>query len=137
MHADFRFSVKVPKAITHELKLSRAQALVDQFISEASGFGPKLGVVLVQLARPWSGLVNYRLYGSPRMYYSSYQPEYLKHLAQQLEAHRADGVPTFDNTAYGVATHNAFELRVTPPFSYPPPHRAPQTFAAPRGSPAR
>lgn len=45
----FRFSVKVPKAITHERRLKAAHDLVERFLSEASGLGPKLGPLLVQL----------------------------------------------------------------------------------------
>jgi uncharacterized protein YecE (DUF72 family) len=47
--ADFRFSVKVPKRITHELKLIACDEVLDTFVSEASGLGDKLAVLLVQL----------------------------------------------------------------------------------------
>ncbi|MEJ0013149.1 MAG: DUF72 domain-containing protein [Bauldia sp.] len=47
---DFRFSVKLPRTITHEAKLAGAGALLDQFLSEASGLGGKLGPLVVQLA---------------------------------------------------------------------------------------
>jgi uncharacterized protein YecE (DUF72 family) len=46
---DFRFAVKVPKAITHERRLKDVGDLLDQFLSEAGGLGPKLGPLLVQL----------------------------------------------------------------------------------------
>ena len=46
---DFRFAVKVPKAITHERRLKDASDLLDRFLSEAGGLGPKLGPLLVQL----------------------------------------------------------------------------------------
>ena len=45
----FRFSVKVPKAITHELRLKDADDVLERFLSEVSGLGPKLGPLLVQL----------------------------------------------------------------------------------------
>lgn len=45
----FRFAVKVPKTITHELRLKDADDLLDRFLSEVSGLGPKLGPLLVQL----------------------------------------------------------------------------------------
>jgi uncharacterized protein YecE (DUF72 family) len=45
----FRFAVKVPKAITHEHRLKDADDLLDRFLSEVSGLGPKLGPLLVQL----------------------------------------------------------------------------------------
>jgi uncharacterized protein YecE (DUF72 family) len=45
----FRFAVKVPKAITHEQRLSDCGALLDRFASEVTGLDGKLGVLLVQL----------------------------------------------------------------------------------------
>jgi uncharacterized protein YecE (DUF72 family) len=45
----FRFSVKLPKAITHEQKLADCGALLDGFVGEVTGLGDKLGVLLVQL----------------------------------------------------------------------------------------
>jgi len=46
---DFRFAVKVPKAITHERRLKDVGDLLDRFLSEAGGLGPKLGPLLVQM----------------------------------------------------------------------------------------
>lgn len=45
----FRFSVKVPKAITHEARLQRCGDLLARFSEETSGLGRKLGGWLVQL----------------------------------------------------------------------------------------
>jgi uncharacterized protein YecE (DUF72 family) len=45
----FRFSVKVPKAITHEAGLADCGALLDRFVDEVTGLAEKLGVLLVQL----------------------------------------------------------------------------------------
>ena len=47
--ADFRFAVKVPKAITHERRLKDCDGLLDRFADETAGLGAKLGVLLVQL----------------------------------------------------------------------------------------
>jgi uncharacterized protein YecE (DUF72 family) len=47
--ATFRFSVKVPKTITHEHRLAGARKLLDTFIDEVTGLGDKLGCLLVQL----------------------------------------------------------------------------------------
>jgi uncharacterized protein YecE (DUF72 family) len=47
--ADFRFAVKVPKAITHEQRLADCGVLLDSFVAEVTGLGDKLGVLLVQL----------------------------------------------------------------------------------------
>nr|AAP58525.1 conserved hypothetical protein [uncultured Acidobacteriota bacterium] len=45
----FRFSVKIPKAITHDAKLVDVDETLTRFLEEASGLGRKLGVLLVQL----------------------------------------------------------------------------------------
>lgn len=45
----FRFAVKVPKTITHGLRLRQAGDLLESFLAEASGLGDKLGCLLVQL----------------------------------------------------------------------------------------
>ena len=46
---DFRFAVKIPKIITHERRLRDVTDILDRFLSEVSGLGPKLGPLLVQL----------------------------------------------------------------------------------------
>ena len=45
----FRFSVKLPKAITHTAKLHNCGALLQAFLDQATGLGPKLGPLLIQL----------------------------------------------------------------------------------------
>ena len=45
----FRFSVKMPKAITHEAALDAPEAALDAFLEQCGGLGAKLGVILVQL----------------------------------------------------------------------------------------
>ncbi len=45
----FRFSVKIPKAITHEAGLADCGTMLDRFVAEVTGLGSKLGVLLVQL----------------------------------------------------------------------------------------
>jgi len=45
----FRFSVKLPKAITHEARLVDVAPALERFLTETSGLGPKRGPVLVQL----------------------------------------------------------------------------------------
>lgn len=47
--AQFRFTLKLPKTITHQRKLAEPHPLLDQFLSEISGLGEKLGVLVVQL----------------------------------------------------------------------------------------
>jgi len=45
----FRFSVKLPRSITHEAQLRGVRAPLRQFLDEVRGLGRKLGVLLVQL----------------------------------------------------------------------------------------
>jgi uncharacterized protein YecE (DUF72 family) len=54
-----------------------------------------------------------RLHGRPRVYYSSYSPQYLADLAADLKA-AADGADAwciFDNTASAAAWPNAIQLK--------------------------
>lgn len=46
---NFRFAVKVPKMITHGLRLVGADGLFDRFLGEATQLGDKLGPLLIQL----------------------------------------------------------------------------------------
>lgn len=45
----FRFSVKLPKAITHQRRLIGCDSLLDDFLAQAGGLGENLGCLLVQL----------------------------------------------------------------------------------------
>lgn len=47
--AHFRFSVKLPRTITHEYALRGALPLVDGFLAQAGALGERLGCLLVQL----------------------------------------------------------------------------------------
>lgn len=47
--ADFRFSVKIPKVITHERGLARTREPLERFLSEIAGLGSRLGALLLQL----------------------------------------------------------------------------------------
>ena len=61
----------------------------------------------------WLGLAYFRLHGSPRIYYSSYEDDHLAALEQRLRTLRLRRIPTwciFDNTALGAATANALSL---------------------------
>ena len=49
MPADFRFCVKVPKAVTHEMKLVGCAPFLDEFLAPVRALGGKLGCLLVQL----------------------------------------------------------------------------------------
>ena len=61
----------------------------------------------------WRGLAYYRLHGSPRIYYSAYDAEYLDALAARIRGDLEAGREAwciFDNTAAGAATQNALDL---------------------------
>jgi len=47
--SDFRFAVKVPKAVTHEQRLLDCEELLAGFLDEVAPLGEKLGPLLVQL----------------------------------------------------------------------------------------
>lgn len=175
--ADFRFSVKVPRSITHHHRLQDAMEPLRRFLEEVEALGERLGPLLVQLppslrydaavvelflsglrercsgqlaceprhaswftdevdahlcrhrvarvaadpavvpraAEPggWPGLVYLRLHGSPKLYYSAYEPEEIEAAAQKLRAGAREGQQRwciFDNTALGEATRNALSL---------------------------
>jgi uncharacterized protein YecE (DUF72 family) len=173
---DFRFSVKLPKTISHEARLRDADELLDRFAFEVNHLGGKLGCVLVQLppkgvfdeeaareflprlrervgcmlalegrhpswfseaatevlrehgvtrviADPAAGqpgphvpttAAGYiRLHGTPRVYYSSYPPEFLAKVERRIAAMTARGADCwciFDNTAAFAAVPNALEV---------------------------
>ncbi|MFN2635590.1 MAG: DUF72 domain-containing protein [Gemmatimonadaceae bacterium] len=46
---DFRFAVKLPKVITHELRFIDCGPALERFLTETSGLGQKRGPILVQL----------------------------------------------------------------------------------------
>jgi uncharacterized protein YecE (DUF72 family) len=173
----FRFSVKLPKTITHTSRLIDCSGLFDEFMGQVSGLGEKLGCLLVQLppslefdrkvaARffrgvrkrigismaceprhpSWFGpdaldvliandvcraaadparvfeakqpagrsdIVYFRLHGSPRVYYSAYDKNFLDALAVQLRQYDSEGQQVwciFDNTTLGAAARNGLEL---------------------------
>lgn len=175
--AHFRFSVKLPKAATHQRKLMDCEELLVPFADQIAGLGAALGPVLVQLppslafsadtaepffematallgsrlvceprhaswfdasanamlrrrgvarvaadpaitpaaARPggWPGLQYFRLHGSPAMYRSPYDRQFLEGQCAAIVAGQASGAECwtiFDNTALGEALPNALAL---------------------------
>ncbi|WP_312517187.1 DUF72 domain-containing protein [Massilia sp.] len=54
---DFRFAVKVPRAVTHDARLIEVDEQLDRFHGEAGMLGEKLGCLLVQLP-PRFGFVD-------------------------------------------------------------------------------
>jgi uncharacterized protein YecE (DUF72 family) len=181
----FRFSVKLPRSITHDGRLLRARKPLQAFLEQAGGLGDRLAVLLVQLppsfgfearrARSFFGLLAelydgavvceprhaswftpaadrvlaalkvsraaadpvrwlegaqvggwlgprgdgsgavlyHRWHGSPRMYWSRYEPQWLGARAAELLQWpaSADRWCIFDNTAGGGAAPNALALR--------------------------
>lgn len=62
----------------------------------------------------WPGRVYLRLHGSPRMYYSAYEPQVLQALAARMRQAQAEGAEVwciFDNTASGAAAGDALALQ--------------------------
>jgi len=47
--SDFRFSVKLPRTITHQARLADCEEALAAFIEQIGGLGERLGVLLVQL----------------------------------------------------------------------------------------
>ena len=173
----FRFSVKMPKSITHEKRLLDCDELLCGFLDQLQGLGARLGCILIQLppsleydaslagaffelfralhdgplaieprnpgwftpdaaqllanydvarvaadpARVPSAaigggsadLVYFRLHGSPRIYWSRYEDDFLDELSLRISsvARQARAVwCIFDNTASGSAIPNALGL---------------------------
>jgi uncharacterized protein YecE (DUF72 family) len=62
----------------------------------------------------WARRIYLRLHGSPRVYYSSYEPALLEALAGRIRVAEAEGAEVwcvFDNTASGAAVADALELQ--------------------------
>ena len=190
---NFKFALKAPKAATHTARLVDCGAVLQEFFSQISVLGERMGPVLFQLppslaydegiareffdtvrqlhlgatvleprhaswftapvsrmlagfevarvaADPppkgalavktamepggWAGLRYWRLHGSPRVYWSAYDPEFLRRLSTRVreEKKSAEVWVVFDNTASGEATRNALELKamLAEPGSVPP-----------------
>lgn len=68
----FKFSVKVPKQITHEKRLIDCKAELESFLHEATGMGDKLGPLLVQLPPSllWTEQVAHDFFAALRAAYS-------------------------------------------------------------------
>lgn len=92
---------------------AEAEALLAEFRIARAAVDPPL---LPTAAEPggWKGLAYYRLHGSPRVYYSNYEPERLDSVARSLAEAARRGRRCwciFDNTAAGAATADALALQ--------------------------
>jgi uncharacterized protein YecE (DUF72 family) len=72
--SSFRFSVKLPKAITHTMRLRGARHALEAFIDEVSGLGDRLGCVLIQLppSLGYEGRSAAAFFGSLRRLYPGF-----------------------------------------------------------------
>lgn len=59
----------------------------------------------------WRGLSYFRLHGSPRMYYSAYEPPFISALTKRVHEERAPTWCVFDNTAEGAALGDALATK--------------------------
>jgi uncharacterized protein YecE (DUF72 family) len=59
----------------------------------------------------WRSLSYFRLHGSPRIYYSNYEPEQIARYAALLKQAESRAWCIFDNTVLSAATGNALALR--------------------------
>ncbi|RSZ55285.1 DUF72 domain-containing protein [Massilia atriviolacea] len=67
---------------------------------------------------PTTQAIYVRLHGAPRIYYSSYSPDYIAQLARDMAIHARQGRDVwvvFDNTASGAALPNALDLQALMP----------------------
>lgn len=64
----FRFSVKLPKALTHGARLVDTEAALDGFLAQIAGLGDRLGALLVQLppSLAWDAAVAEHFLGALR-----------------------------------------------------------------------
>jgi len=51
---DFTFALKMPKQVTHELRLRDAEEIVNDFLARARELGTKLGPILLQMGPDFS-----------------------------------------------------------------------------------
>ena len=98
---DFRFSVKLPKAITHLAKLAIAPDALNAFLIEVAGLESRLGPLLVQLppslrfddcpAAEFFELLRYRFAG-PVVLEPRHTSWFLPEVSELLEVHRVSRV---------------------------------------------
>jgi len=52
--AGFTFALKMPKEVTHDLRLRNAGPVIEEFVARVRGLGPKLGPILLQMGPDFS-----------------------------------------------------------------------------------
>jgi uncharacterized protein YecE (DUF72 family) len=88
---DFRFSVKLPRAITHHQRLTDFEAGLARFLDEVSGLGRKLGVILVQLPPglvydPQTATVLFQALEQPKLAAIACEPRHPSWFTPQVDA---------------------------------------------------
>ncbi|MGV7207142.1 DUF72 domain-containing protein [Oxalobacteraceae bacterium A2-2] len=124
---DFRFSVKLPRAITHDARLAGTDALLERFAADTAGLGHKLGCVLVQL--PPSLVLDAAVADA---FFDGLQRHFGCMLA--CEARHASW---FDDTATGLLRQHGITRVIADPPAVPgrPPETTPALYARLHGSP--
>lgn len=105
----FRFSVKLPRTITHDNRLADTDPLLDQFLAQATGLGDRLGCLLVQLP---PSLEFQPATATP--FFNTLRQRHGGALARRIAVALRDGHEVwciFDNTAGSAAAHNAVQLK--------------------------
>ena len=89
----------------------RAETLMQRYAVARAATDPRFSQASLTPGG-WPGLAYFRLHGTPRTYWSSYGPAYLRRLAHEIRrlSERTDAWCVFDNTASGAAMENAWEL---------------------------
>ncbi len=92
------------------MKAKRTRLLLCKSLNCFDKQRPKVTRKPIHLGNPG----YYRLHGSPKIYYSAYEPEVLASVARDLVTRADRGAEVwciFDNTALGAATDNALSTR--------------------------
>ncbi|WP_292937407.1 DUF72 domain-containing protein [Noviherbaspirillum sp.] len=124
----FRFSAKIPKEITHELRLRNVEPALRKFIGEVSHLGEKLDCLLVQLP--------------PRLQYDASTAERFFHALRELTPVAIVCEPRHatwfsDAAAATLAGHDIAYVTADPPVAPPPEcaHAARTIYLRLHGSP--
>jgi uncharacterized protein YecE (DUF72 family) len=115
--ADFVFSVKASRYITHMKKLKDPREPVNRFMASINVLGKKLGPVLFQLPPKWkvtADFVYIRLHGPARAYQGSYDQKTLAGWVGAMASWADQGRKIycyFDNDQHGYAAQNALMMK--------------------------
>ena len=103
-------SCKIACEPRHESWVEAEELFKELGIARVAADPPRFGID--REPGGYDGFRYYRLHGSPKIYYSSYDEAFLQELAEKLIADSADPkIVIFDNTASGAAFENALRLK--------------------------